>query len=198
MRGIQINNYFNNHITLNGKKVNHEPQQITEKPKTKHFTHSIPETDSSRCSFIQMFWNSNQPQPRAVNSHPRKEPIPWFNWKSKCLQSDLSRLIAKETQPAPRKRRKLFHMILIKKKRHLQHFRIESSNLMHRKEGWERGANRPSSKLALYNSTKNIQPLKSKGERWQVTLLMSRSREKQPKGRNLQEQSREVKNSKRK
>lgn len=28
MRGIQINNYFNNHITLNGKKVNQDPHTL--------------------------------------------------------------------------------------------------------------------------------------------------------------------------
>jgi hypothetical protein len=28
MRGIQINNFFNNHITLNGKKVNQQTQPI--------------------------------------------------------------------------------------------------------------------------------------------------------------------------
>ncbi len=35
MRGIQINNYFNNHITLNGKKINQDPHPIiqTIKPK---------------------------------------------------------------------------------------------------------------------------------------------------------------------
>ena len=54
MRGIQINNYFNNHITLNGKKVNHDPQQITEKPKTKHFNHNLQETDNSNVSFTQI------------------------------------------------------------------------------------------------------------------------------------------------
>ena len=52
MRGIQINNYFNNHITLNGKKVNHDPQQITEKPKTKHFNHNLQESDNSTFSFM--------------------------------------------------------------------------------------------------------------------------------------------------
>lgn len=37
MRGIQINNYFNNHITLNGKKTNNEPHHlaITNRPKLK-------------------------------------------------------------------------------------------------------------------------------------------------------------------
>jgi hypothetical protein len=28
MRGIQINNYFNNHITLNGKKVINDQQGV--------------------------------------------------------------------------------------------------------------------------------------------------------------------------
>jgi hypothetical protein len=30
MRGIQINNYFNNHITLNGKKINQDPQPVVQ------------------------------------------------------------------------------------------------------------------------------------------------------------------------
>ena len=41
MRGIQINNYFNNHITLNGKKLNQDPQPVlqTAKPKPIEFVH---------------------------------------------------------------------------------------------------------------------------------------------------------------
>ncbi len=41
MRGIQINNYFNNHITLNGKKVNQESQQVVPHPKTKHLNPNL-------------------------------------------------------------------------------------------------------------------------------------------------------------
>lgn len=35
MRGIQINNYFNNHITLNGKKINQDPQAIVQNTRQK-------------------------------------------------------------------------------------------------------------------------------------------------------------------
>lgn len=35
MRGIQINNYFNNHITLNGKKIAQEPQPLTQTSRQK-------------------------------------------------------------------------------------------------------------------------------------------------------------------
>lgn len=41
MRGIQINNYFNNHITLNGKKPHHEqPTHPLEHPKPKTLNHN--------------------------------------------------------------------------------------------------------------------------------------------------------------
>jgi len=36
MKGIQINNYFNNHITLNGKKVSQEAQPIAQTTRSKH------------------------------------------------------------------------------------------------------------------------------------------------------------------
>lgn len=39
MRGIQINNYFNNHITLNGKKVTQEPHTLMHNIKPKPIHH---------------------------------------------------------------------------------------------------------------------------------------------------------------
>ena len=47
MRGIQINNYFNNHITLNGKKVNQEPQHIQQQAKAKQLNPKIQEASSN-------------------------------------------------------------------------------------------------------------------------------------------------------
>jgi hypothetical protein len=48
MRGIQINNYFNNHITLNGKKVVNDQQGIVPIARPKPL-------------IIQHNMNSNQP-----------------------------------------------------------------------------------------------------------------------------------------
>ena len=41
MKGIQINNYFNNHITLNGKKVNQEAQAIVPQNKQKRLNPNV-------------------------------------------------------------------------------------------------------------------------------------------------------------
>jgi len=39
MRGIQINNYFNNHITLDGKKVTHHQQAVPHSARPKPLQH---------------------------------------------------------------------------------------------------------------------------------------------------------------
>ena len=51
MRGIQINNYFNNHIMLGGKKVAQE-QAVTERPPAKHLNNPLPSHELSTPSPI--------------------------------------------------------------------------------------------------------------------------------------------------
>ena len=53
MRGIQINNYFNNHITLNGKKVNQEPQAIAPQNKHKRLNPNVHVVDHEKHQEVQ-------------------------------------------------------------------------------------------------------------------------------------------------
>jgi hypothetical protein len=66
MRGIQINNYFNNHITLNGKKINPDPQTIAQTTRQK-LTHPHPHP------------NLEEPQagpPECKASPAKHQPVP--------------------------------------------------------------------------------------------------------------------------
>lgn len=51
MRGIQINNYFNNHITLNGKKINQESQPILHTARTR-LNNPYPQDVDSRIKYL--------------------------------------------------------------------------------------------------------------------------------------------------
>jgi hypothetical protein len=47
MRGIQINNYFNNHITLNGKKLAQDAQPVVQSSRQKLQNQIQPEEQSN-------------------------------------------------------------------------------------------------------------------------------------------------------
>lgn len=66
MRGIQINNYFNNHITLNGKKIAQEAQPLAQTTRQKlSNVASHPQEDSSNTLSTQIL-RIARPRPRST------------------------------------------------------------------------------------------------------------------------------------
>lgn len=72
MRGIQINNYFNNHITLNGKKINQDPQAIVQTNRQKLQNNQIHAEEPSNF-IINQVGPENKPSPSKNHPAPLKK-----------------------------------------------------------------------------------------------------------------------------
>ena len=106
MKGIQINNYFNNHIMLNGKKINQESQPVLQNAKKQHFNHNLQEVDSCTFSFIQKLWREEFLPARAASCLPKKGTILSMRSKREVDLSVPFLLNAKKTHTVQRKKNK--------------------------------------------------------------------------------------------
>ena len=76
MWGIQINNYFNNHITVDGKKINNEQQAVphTSRPKALS-SHLVPHANPPKQPETSTKKSLSKPQPPPSNSKKRTNPL---------------------------------------------------------------------------------------------------------------------------
>ena len=144
MRGIQINNYFNNHITLGGKKVAPE-QPITERPPPKHLHN--PTFELSTPPSTQNLQRPS-PKPRTAIFPRKRKPAQLSISKSSCPSDAPPQQNAIKTHSTQKNKKTSSRRNPAGTKMWLLFSPRESQGRPVPKMALEKGANQPSSRLA--------------------------------------------------